>query len=416
VKRTWVSLAAGIMAVSVLHSFSEIKVRVIKDRAPIHAEARAGSYEIERLNKGTLLTLYAGEEKRQGWLYVYYSSPRWKARVVGFIRRDQVEMISDAVEAEQAQTLQPREMEAALDLPRARLFAFPAGDPGKEVFRAEERFFFRAVEQVLFPEVPPGRGFGRIQNQTREGKARPFLLVGAGFLIQPSLPPGRQFVLPLPALDSTEAFEIPDETGAEMLRKEQMHLPRDPAKKHTRDRSEPEAGEPAEHPPELAGMASLRRRNRLTLGLGFGPSLGGLGGFLQLQGPLGFAVHGGVGFYPVSVFYPEFEWVEGRILYSAGLKYYLPWSTEQVRPYFDLQYGGLSVEAVQVVTGMWYYSHIYENVQKTLWGPSFLFGVEMKMGRVGFNGALGLSYVTTEWEYWDQPLFLSADVGLVFYF
>jgi hypothetical protein len=172
----------------------------------------------------------------------------------------------------------------------------------------------------------------------------------------------------------------------------------------------------AEKIPELASLRFRPKRPLFTISFGYGPSLGGVGGFLQLNSKAGISLHGGVGYYPTGVFYPDFEWVKGEVLYSVGVKYYLPWNTEQVRPYLDLQYGGLSVEAVQVVTGMWYYSYVYENFQKTLRGPSLLAGMELKLGLIGLNSALGLSYVTTEWEYWDQKVFLTADVGILVYF
>jgi hypothetical protein len=159
-----------------------------------------------------------------------------------------------------------------------------------------------------------------------------------------------------------------------------------------------------------------RGKSLFTFSLGYGPSLGGLGGFIQLNASRDLSVHWGVGYYPTSMFYPDFNWVQGRAMVSVGLKYYLPWRTEQVHPYIDLQYGGISVEAIRVVTGIWYYTYVYENIQKTLWGPSLLAGVELRLGSFGLNGAVGASYVLTKWEHWDQPLFISADIGFLVYF
>ena len=153
------------------------------------------------------------------------------------------------------------------------------------------------------------------------------------------------------------------------------------------------------------------------MSLGYGPSLGsGLGGFIQLNTSAGFSFHLGAGYYPTSYFYSEYDWVKDRVLYSAGIKYYLPFGTNRIRPYLDLQYGGVSVEAVRIVTGIWYYNFTYENIQKTLMGPSLLTGIEIKIGALGLNGALGLSYNTTKWDYWERDYFLTADVGLLIYF
>ena len=80
----------------------------------------------------------------------------------------------------------------------------------------------------------------------------------------------------------------------------------------------------------------------------------------------------------------------------------------------NLQYGGLSVEAVRIITGIWHYQYVYENIQKSLYGPSFLVGIELKlMNSVGLNGAIGLSYNTTEWEYWERDYFFTAELGLL---
>ncbi len=163
--------------------------------------------------------------------------------------------------------------------------------------------------------------------------------------------------------------------------------------------------------PKLPSELSL-----LTFSLGFGPSGGsGLGGFVQLNTKMGFSLHLGAGYYPTSYYYSDYDWVTNKVLYSFGLKYYLPFKTNAIRTYMDLQYGGVSVEAVQIITGIWHYQYIYENVQKTLYGPSILAGIELKLGSIGLNGAIGLSYNLTDWDYWERDYFLTADVGLLIF-
>ena len=53
--------------------------------------------------------------------------------------------------------------------------------------------------------------------------------------------------------------------------------------------------------------------------------------------------------YPTKTYYSEYDWVTNEWLYSIGIKYYLPFGSEAIRPYVDVMYGGISVEAVQIV-------------------------------------------------------------------
>jgi hypothetical protein len=170
-------------------------------------------------------------------------------------------------------------------------------------------------------------------------------------------------------------------------------------------------------PPQPVRIAEPRReRGLLTFGLGYGSSFGGAGGFIQFNTKAGISLHGGVGMYPTEFIYSGTDWVKNEVLYSVGVKYYLPFNTRSFAPYIDLQYGGLSVEAAQVVIGIWEYSYVVSHEQKSLWGPSFLGGAEIRFGRFGLNGAVGVSYNLTDWQYLDQKLFFTFDAGLVIYF
>jgi hypothetical protein len=137
---------------------------------------------------------------------------------------------------------------------------------------------------------------------------------------------------------------------------------------------------------------------------------------LQLNTTAGFAVHGGLGYYPTTLIYSETDWVKNKILYSLGIKYYLPFKSSFFSPYVDLQYGGLRVEAAQIVLGVWDYTYVLGHEQKTLWGPSALAGAELRRGRFGLNGAVGVSYALTEWEYLEQNVSFSFDLSLLIYF
>ncbi len=220
---------------------------------------------------------------------------------------------------------------------------------------------------------------------------------------KPAAPPGTK------KKEEAAKKEEPAETKSE-----QEHL-KPPVKKP----EEPQEKKPqiaTEEPPRPKRPKLPSELSLLTFSVGYGPSLGsGLGGFVQLNTKTGFALHLGAGYYPTSYYYSDYDWVKNEVLYTIGLKYYLPFKTRMVRPYLDLQYGGVSVEAVRLVTAIWYYQYVYENIQKTLYGPSILAGIELKLGSIGLNGAIGLSYNMTEWDYWERDYFLTADVGLLLY-
>lgn len=152
------------------------------------------------------------------------------------------------------------------------------------------------------------------------------------------------------------------------------------------------------------------------LSLGIGTSQGGIGAFVQYNIRWGLAFHAGGGYYPTSLIYSETDWVKNEMLFSVGVKYYLPFKPEIFRPYLNLQYGGFGVEAVQVIVGIWEYEYIYENEQKVLYGPSVHAGSELKLGTLGLNAAIGFSYATTSWEWLSQSFYFSADFSVLYYF
>ncbi len=155
---------------------------------------------------------------------------------------------------------------------------------------------------------------------------------------------------------------------------------------------------------------------RFTLGLGYGQSLGGVGGFLQYNTKAGISIHGGVGYYPSTYIYAPHDWVKNVVLFNGGIKYYFPLKADPIHVYLDLQYGGIGVEAAQIITGIWHYKFVFENKQKTLWGPSVLAGAELRVGHVGLNGALGFSYNLTKLDWSIQQYFFTFDLGLLLLF
>jgi hypothetical protein len=159
-----------------------------------------------------------------------------------------------------------------------------------------------------------------------------------------------------------------------------------------------------------------RKFKWITLGLGYGQSLGGAGGFIQLNTKSGISFHGGVGYYPTSYVYSDCDWVRDVALFTGGIKYYIPLRSNSLRFYLDLQFGGIGVEAAQLVEGIWQYNFVFDYRQKTLWGPSFLGGLELRLGSLGLNGAVGLSYNTTSLDWDIQDYFLTFDLGFLLYF
>jgi hypothetical protein len=78
-------------------------------------------------------------------------------------------------------------------------------------------------------------------------------------------------------------------------------------------------------------------------------------------------------------------------------------------------YGGFTVEAVQIIEGIWNYEFIYRNEQKALFGPQALLGAEFRLGRLGINAAAGAAYALTDWEWLPQQFYFTFDAGLIFY-
>lgn len=421
----------------------ESKVRVVAERARIYAEASTESYRIETVKKGTILTLFGTKQADENWLYVYYQSPRWGSKVTGFIQAEMVEGIAEEEKvgaepvkqpeggAEKKQAEKPAEKPAEMTEAKAKqeLETKPAKkltaeEAAKEsVSKPEKEKIAEIKEEPVRIERIPG---------TTALPSHPVIPFPLSFVLGQNpryyqviteeeggtgdLPQGVNPDVQKEDTLKTEVWKrevvIPEKT--EVTEKE-----REIPKAEVREETPPPEKKPqivTQKKPAIPRVRDAEGRPLFTLSLGYGPSLGGFGGFVQLNTSGSLSVHWGFGYYPTSMFYPDFDWVKGKALYSVGVKYYLPWKSSQVRPYIDLQYGGISVEAVRVVTGIWYYTYIYEDVQKTLWGPSLMAGIELRFGSFGLNGAVGGSYVVTKWDFWDQPLFVTADIGLLLYF
>ncbi len=422
-----------IFLVSLLLS-AEKQVRVIAERASVYAESNTLSYKIETIKKGTVLSVFESGTAEQNWLYIRYRSERWKSVVTGFIQASLVEGIS----GEPAETPVEKPKEEKIE---------PVEAPKKA---AEEEKVPVPQREQISEDVQP-----KIEKpETKPAKIEPVIeqvsvqeSVGIS-----SLPPSTSYALPQVKMEEpkifmsretspaiTESIQKQEEAVEDATKKvpQKLEERRPPEKTVT----EPEAAEkkeavpkeekPVEKKPEEKQIAPQITPQKppqpkkpeppgewpfLTLSIGYGPAQGsGLGGFLQLNTKMGLSLHVGAGYYPTSFFYSEYDWVKNEVLFSGGIKYYLPLKSSQIHPYLSLQYGGISVEAVRIVTGIWNYKYINENIQKTLYGPSILAGIELKLGLFGLNGAVGLSYNLTDWNYWERDYFLTADIGLLIF-
>ncbi|MGB7294098.1 MAG: hypothetical protein WBC70_00780, partial [Candidatus Aminicenantales bacterium] len=212
---------------------------------------------------------------------------------------------------------------------------------------------------------------------------------------EPTLPPDKK--------RETEPREIPAPKPTSKEKKDEKPQPEGKP-------TQPQIVKPARIPVQRKGPGGL------SIGLGYGSSFGGAGACLQLSTGGGVAVHAGAGMFPTTLIFSETDWVKNETLWSVGLKYYLPVKSPLFFPYLDFQYGGLRVEAAQVVIGIWDYDYVFSREQKSLYGPSFLSGVEVRKGRFGLSGALGISYVTTSWEFLQNRVLFSFDTSLVVHF
>jgi hypothetical protein len=399
--------------------FSAVKqVRVTAERASIYSEPSRSSARIDIVEKGTILNLFQQNKVKDVWYYVSYNSPGYGTRVSGFIHESFVELVGE----KKAPRPQPEELKKPEKPEPAPAAEKPAPPPPK----IEEK-------KEVQPEAQPVPKIEVSLGLTALPKSQSFKF--------PRKEPQRQDVawqiiapVKVEKPEPAPAVEKPKETKPTPPAPDVKKVQPEPGKEEPAAKSEvkkvepkikPEPKKPEKEKPPPAQAAPVRpspvgvpRKGRglLTFGLGYGSSFGGAGGFIQLNTKAGIALHGGVGMYPTRIIYSETDWVKNELLYSVGIKYYLPFQSRSVFPYVDLQYGGLSVEAVQIVSGIWESSYVYSHEQKTLWGPSFLAGTEIRKGRFGINGALGISYNLTDWEFLKQNLFFAFDASLVIYF
>lgn len=428
------------------------QVRVTAVRAAVYAEPSRNSSRIDVVPKGSLLNLFQQQKVKDIWYYVSYNSPRYGGRVSGFILDSAVEPVSEEAAPAEKPASPTRKIE-----PEPEAKVPPPAEPAKP-----EPQKAAAEPPKTEPQTAPARRVPLAMPKIVEYKEtmaatrapRPVRItlprLAAGLedqpwaIIQPPAPvsakPTAVLTAPTPAVASKTDItkEKPKPVEAKEVKKTQAakkspapspppvvresaakkEIPREAEPVKAKPETERPAPTPAPTAPQARPAQPARppsagpRPARLAIGLGYGPSFGGAGGSLEFYLSRSLALHAGYGVYPTGVIYSETDWVKNETMWSAGLRFYLMPSSEKLTPYLDAQYGGLSVEAAEVITGIYDYSYIYSHEQKVLWGPSLLAGLELRFGRLALRGGLGVSYSLTDWQYLKNRVLFAFEAGL----
>jgi len=372
------------------------QVRVTAERARLYIEPSRTSSQIEVVAKGTVLNLLQEGKVKDVWYYVSFYSPRYGSRISGFILETMVEPVTDAPPAKPKKEAEAPPIKETEQAPPAKPEAPPKAEEKKEVVK-EIPAPPQTVESLAFTTPPRNRSFSfprkevPLQEAAWKVEEKPLLQEAKPPVLQPVIAPKPEVKVEAP--------------------------PKPPEAKVPPPEKKPEPN-PAEPRQATSPLVSPPRKGPgfISVGLGYGPSFGGAGASLQLNTRMGLSPHAGIGLYPTSLIYSETDWVKNEMMWSVGLKYYLPLSSSSFFPFVDLQYGGQKVEAAQVVIGIWDYNYVLSQEQKSLSGPSFLGGIELRKGRFGITAAVGAAYTTTSWEYLQNKVSLVFDAGLVFHF
>jgi hypothetical protein len=434
-----VLIILALISLNVLLISAVKQVRVTADKAAIYLEPNRNSTRVEIVTKGTVLNLLQPNKIKELWYYVSFTSPRYGTRISGFIQEIAVELVVEGAAppvkkelekpAEKAQPQPPAAKTVPVPAPAAPkvqappkieevlvLTALPRGKswklPGKEPVRQEPVW---QTITVAPPPVPPPAEVKKVITPSEVIILTPALRSKAIAL------PKREKSIEDPAWPFVEKVAAEQRPVPEIKKEEPkgeappQPKPLQPKPEVKKEQPEVKKTEPEQARP-VRPAAPRPARGLVILGLGYGSSFGGAGGFLQLNTRTGFSLHAGGGLYPTKLIYSGTNWVENKPLYSFGIKYYLPFRSSTLYPYIDAQFGGQRIEAAQVIIGIWEYSYVYSHEQKALWGPSFLAGTEVRFGRIGINTAVGISYTTTKWDFLESKIALAFDASLVVYF
>lgn len=382
------------------------QVRVIVERASVYIEPSRGSTRIDIVAKGDLLNLLQTKKVKGNWYYVSYSSSRYRARVSGFVLESAVELVGESVPPS-PEIKKPKEKPAiSPPLPPVRPEAKKQEGPRPDSPtppRIEESLVATTLpdgQRIVLPQTPPPQERPWPTPETAVPEMKPVKAEAKAAEPPPDMP------APKPEPPEKPKEMVPKEAAAPKPPPEKLAPPPEPKEKQ----APPRIIEPSRLPGARKGPGGL------SVAAGYGASFGGAGASFQFSTNGGIAFHAGAGVFPTTLIYSDTDWVRNETLWSIGLKYYLPIQSSLLYPYVDVQYGGLRVEAAQAVIGVWDYDYIYSREQKTLWGPTVLAGVEIRRGRFGICGAMGVSYAITSWGFLQDKMALAFDTSLVVHF
>jgi hypothetical protein len=416
------------------------QVRVTVQRAAIYVEPNRNSTRIDLVEKGDLLNLFQEQKVKNVWYYVVYNSPRYGSRISGFIQASAVELVTE--ETTPAEKPAPAPVSAGPEqlpkkvepVPQRPPVETPPPETGKAASKSTPAREAAVVQKPAPVESREVAGLTPVPQARRVSLPRgvPAVDDRAWAVLQTAVPEIKKkpqtAAEPVPSPGKPAAKQVPKKIERQPQKPPVETPPQEPKKaaaKLAPAREEPilqnpEAPpsvtpSPAEpHPSKPAPLPRTTGRQPapLTVGLGYGSSFGGAGGCLTFNLTPRLALHGGFGLYPAAVVYSDTDWVRNRAFWSVGVRYYPAFGSDHISPYFDLQYGGLRIEAAQVITGIFEFAYIYRHEQKTLMGPSLLAGLEIRLGRLAVAGGLGISYSLTDWEFLKQRLALAFEAGL----
>jgi hypothetical protein len=415
------------------------QVRVTAQRAAIYVEPNRSSTRIDLVERGDLLNLFQQNKVNNVWYYVVYNSPRYGSRVSGFIQASAVELVAEeaspgekAAPAPPPPSAQqvPKKVEGQVQKPPVEA---PPPEPKKAAAKPALGTEQPIVQKPTPVEFKAVTGLTPIPRSRRVSLPRraPTVEDRAWAILQPAAaeakPTPEKTAERVPPPIKPAPAQTPKKVEPQVQKppvKAPLAEPKKAAAKPAPGTEQPIVQKPTAPPPvtplpaepsssqAAAPRMTGRRPALLTLGLGYGSSFGGAGGCLQLNLTPRLALHGGFGLYPTAVIYSDTDWVRNQALWSVGVRFYPALTAGQISPYLDLQYGGLRIEAAQVITGIFDFAYIYRHEQKSLWGPSLLAGLEIRLGRLALTGGLGISYCLTNWEFLEQRLSLAFEAGL----
>ena len=432
------------------------QVRVTAARAAIYAEPSRSSSRIDIVSKGTLLSLFQEQKVKEVWFYVSYISPRYGGRMSGFILDSAAEPVIEGEAAggqpgssppktePEAKAKQPGAEPAkpvaaqapaapARVEPKPATAVVPKPDIPREkprVLEYSEAVVVTAAPRALRVSLPrrplelrddPWTVIHPISSPPPAAvapKAQPKIVEYSVVTMITRAPRATRVSLPRrPVTLQDKPWAILQPPAPEPVKPAAVPVTSTPTAapkpEITKEKPKPSPPAPQVQPPPSARMPVAGGGSaRLAIGVGFGPSFGGAGGTLQLYLSRSVTLHGGYGVYPTTVVYSETDWVKNEPLWSAGLRFYLMPSSDTFTPYVDAQYGGLRVEAAQVITGIYEYEYTYSYEQKVLWGPSLLAGLELRFGHFTLGGGIGASYSLTDWDVLKSRVFFTFEAGL----